>query len=121
MKKVGAIVFGSLMITAGSMHFIMPEIYNPFMSDWLPKPAVNYVTGVVEILVGIAMFIPSLQSKASLTILLMMIAFLPLHMADVFRENPAIGNHTAAYIRLPIQFILVYLAYLLWKAHRAKE
>lgn len=118
MKKIGAIVFGLLMITAGSMHFIMPEMYDPFMSDWLPKLAVNYVTGVVEILVGMAMFIPSLKSKASLVIMLLMIAFLPLHITDIFRENPAIGNHTAAYIRLPIQFVLVYLAYLLWKAYK---
>lgn len=100
------------------MHFIMPDMYNPFMSDFLPKLAVNYVVGAVEILVGIAMFFENYKAKASLIILLMMIAFLPLHITDIFRENPAIGNHTAAYIRLPIQFVLVYLAWLLWKAHK---
>jgi uncharacterized membrane protein len=119
MKKVGAIIFGLLMITAGSMHFINPEMYNPFMADWLPKLAVNYVTGIVEILVGIAIFVPSLKGRASLATLLMMIAFLPHHIADVFRENPAIGNLTAAYIRLPIQFVLVCLSYMLWKAHKS--
>jgi uncharacterized membrane protein len=118
MKKVSAIVFGLLMITAGSMHFIMPHIYDPFMSDFLPKLAVNYATGVIEILVGIGMFVPSTRSICSLAILCLMVAFLPLHIADVFRENPAIGNHTAAYIRLPIQFLLVFLAFRLWKLHR---
>jgi uncharacterized membrane protein len=43
---------------------------------------------------------------------LLMIAFLPLHIVDVFKDNPAIGSTTLAYIRLPIQFILIYWA---WK------
>ncbi|MBI1286369.1 MAG: hypothetical protein GC178_02215 [Flavobacteriales bacterium] len=116
MKKVGTIVFGLLMIVAGAMHFIMPHMYDPFMSDFLPKLAVNYVTGVVEMLVGLAMFFPASRSRASLLILVMMIAFLPLHITDIFRENPAIGSHMAAYIRLPIQFLLVFLAYKLWQS-----
>lgn len=119
MKKIGTIVFGLLMLFTGAMHFIKPEIYNPFISDFLPKLAVNYATAVVEILIGVGMFIPSLKSKASMVFLLLMIAFLPLHIADVFRQNPAIGNLTVAYIRLPLQFVLIYLAYLLWRSHRA--
>lgn len=118
MRKIGAIVFGLLMIVAGCMHFVMPHIYDPFMSDFLPKLAVNYVTGVVEILVGLAMFFPRTKGLASLVILILMVSFLPLHIVDVFREAPAIGSHTAAYIRLPIQFLLVFLAFRLWKSHR---
>lgn len=121
MKKIGTIIFGLLMITAGAVHFALPATYEPFLSPILPESVVTaiiYASGLVEILIGTAMFVPSLQGKASLAILFLMVAFLPLHIADVFRDNPAIGNHTAAYIRLPIQFVLVFLAYLLWKSHR---
>lgn len=121
MKKIGAIVFGLLMITAGAVHFALPATYEPFLSPILPPTVVTaiiYISGLVEILIGIAMFVPSLKSKASLAILVLMVCFLPLHIADVFRENPAIGNHTAAYVRLPIQVLLVYLAFLLWKNHK---
>jgi uncharacterized membrane protein len=44
-----------------------------------------------------------------------MIAFLPLHIIDVFLDNPAIGSKTLAYIRLPLQFVLIFWA---WKANR---
>ena len=90
------------------MHFIRPEVYNPFIPDSFPKLAVNYATGVVELLLGIGLFTPRYCKLAATGIFLLMIAFLPLHVIDAFREHPAIGSKTLAYIRLPLQIVLIY-------------
>jgi uncharacterized membrane protein len=92
-------------------HLLHPQRYFPFIPDFLPKEIVNYLSGLLEIVVGIGVFIPRFKNISTFTILLMMIAFLPLHIIDVFKEHPAIGSHTIALIRLPLQFLLIYWAW----------
>ena len=116
MAKILTYLFGSLMISAGINHFISPEIYNPFIPDFLPELAVNYISGLLEIILGVGVFFPVSRKTATLGILILMVLFLPLHTFDVFSENPAIGSHTAALIRLPIQFVLIFWAWYIWKS-----
>ena len=40
-----------------------------------------------------------------------MLLLLPLHIIDLFRDKPVIGSMTAAIIRIPIQFLLIFLAW----------
>jgi len=114
-KLVLTYVFGLLMMFGGIMHFINAEIYNPFIPDFLPKDFINYASGLLEIMLGIGAFVPNYRAKATMGILILMLAFLPLHVMDVFKENPAIGNHELALIRLPLQFILILWAWLIAK------
>ena len=86
-------------------------MYFPFFPDFLPKEALNYLTGIAEIIVGIGVFIPKYRTLSALGILIMMLAFLPLHIWDVFKENPAIGSHQATLVRLPIQFVFILWAW----------
>lgn len=56
MKTVNSILtflFGGIMILAGFMHFIKPHAYDNFIPDLMPKVLVNYVTGIIEILIGV--------------------------------------------------------------------
>ena len=114
-KKGLTLLFGVFMIYAGVSHFRKPEIFLPFIPDFLPKQGFNYLVGLIEIIVGIGAFIPKFRAQATLGILILMVAFLPLHILDVFTENPAIGNHQAALIRLPIQFVLIGWAWFISK------
>lgn len=104
-----------IMLQAGVMHFINPQVYYPFIPEFLPKEFVNYATGVVEILLGIGTILKRFRGYGTLGILLLMIAFLPLHIIDVFKENPAIGTHQLAIIRLPLQFVLIAWAWFINK------
>ena len=100
------------MIYAGSQHFIKPEFFNAFVPDFLIyKTTVIYVSGLVEILLGIMLIITKYASKAALGIFVLMLLFLPIHIWDVFSTTPAIGSHEAAMVRLPIQLVLITLAY----------
>lgn len=115
LKLILTYLFGVIMIVAGANHFIKPEMYAPFIPEFLPNLAVNYLTGIVEIVVGVGVFIPRYRSMATFGILIMMVAFLPLHIFDVFKGNPAIGSHQAALIRLPVQFLLISWAWFIHK------
>ncbi len=49
------------------------------------------------------------------------LTFLPVHIADVFRETPAIGNHQAALIRLPFQFVFILWGWAVTRYITVKE
>ncbi len=115
LKLILILIFGALMIVAGIPHFTKPDFYNGFLFDFLPKKLVNYIGGVLEILIGVGMIIPQTRPVATSAFLLLMIAFLPLHIADVFKEHPAVGSAKIAQIRLPIQFVVIALAWFMNK------
>ncbi len=114
-KLILTLLFGTFMIFGGINHFIKPEMYFPFFSNFLPKELLNYFGGAIEIVIGIGVFIPKFRKISTLGILILMIAFLPLHIWDVFRENPAIGTHVASVIRLPVQFLFIAWAWFINK------
>jgi uncharacterized membrane protein len=114
-NTISAYIFGGFMVFAGIVHFLNPTMFLPFIPESLPQEAINYAGGVVEILVGVGVFFQATRKVALLGILLLMWAFLPLHTIDIFKETPAVGSHTIAYIRLPLQFILIYWAWYNYK------
>ena len=115
LKLVLIFVFGLFMIFGGFMHFLNPDMYNPFIPDFMPKVLVNNASGALEIAVGIAAMIPRYRAWGTLGLHALMLAFLPLHVMDVFKENPAIGSHEMALIRLPVQFIFILWAWFIHK------
>jgi uncharacterized membrane protein len=106
------------MFLGGVSHFAFPEIYYPFIPDFLPKPAVNIAAAVLEIVMGLGLFVEKLKKISALFILIALISFLPIHVFDMLKENPAIGSKTLAYIRLPLQFLLIYWAYLVYQHNK---
>jgi uncharacterized membrane protein len=114
-KKILTILFGVLMIAAGIVHFLKPEIYMPFFPATFPQKAIVYFGGVLEIIVGVCALIPRYRSFGTLGILILMIVFLPLHVIDVFKEEPVIGSHLIANIRLPLQFVFIAWAWFINK------
>ena len=106
------ILLALFMIYAGVQHFIKPTFYLVFVPDFLPyKVWVVYLSGVIEIALGILLLIPHYSRMGATGILWLMILFLPIHVWDVFSDQPAIGNSEAAMIRLPIQFVFIGLAW----------
>ena len=117
-KLILTFLFGAFMIFAGINHFLKPAMFFPFIPDFLPKEIINYLAGILEITFGVGVFIPAFRSWATLGILGLMIAFLPLHIIDVFSDIPAIGSHQLALIRLPIQFVLILWAWYIYASNR---
>ena len=74
--------------------------------------AIIYVSGVFEILFGLAFIIPKYSKIGAMGIMILMILFLPVHVMDLFLDSPAIGSQQAAVIRLLVQFIFIAIP---WK------
>jgi uncharacterized membrane protein len=115
LKLILTYLFGAFMIFGGVNHFLKPDMYMPFFADFLPKAALNYASGIAEIIVGILVFIPQYRTWGTWGILILMLLFLPLHIVDVFKDNPAVGSHQIAIYRLPVQFLFIAWA---WYIHR---
>lgn len=113
-----SILLAVLMMVSGIQHLWNPEFYLPFVPSFLPFPlAVVYLSGLVELLLGVVtLFLNQKYTKFGiLGIAILMIIFLPLHIADALREQPVVGSHTLAYFRLAIQFLLIWLS---WKSYQ---
>ena len=111
LKLILTFPLGVFMILGGVNHFLTPEIYYPFIPDFLPLAGSNYLAGVLEIILGIGIFIPAYRHYFALGILGLMVFFLPLHIWDIFRSHPAIGSHSLAVVRLPIQGVFIFWAW----------
>jgi len=107
------ILFALFMLMGGVQHFIKPDFYSPFVPGFLPFPmTIVYVSGFVEIALGLLLLFKTYAKIAAVGIFLLMLLFLPVHVWDIITDTPAIGSHKAALIRLPFQFLFLAIA---WK------
>jgi uncharacterized membrane protein len=108
-KKIIGIVLAVLLILSGVFHFVNPELYFPLTPDFFSKYLQNYLVGGAEIVLGVGVFIPSYRKLALLGISLLMVVFLPVHIWDATQDTPFVGSKLNAYIRIAMQFALIYL------------
>lgn len=111
MKSVVLYFFVLILLAGGLNHIINPKFYNRFIPGNLPKLMINYVSGVVEILLGIGLLFTATKYWSAWGVFILMIVFLPLHVIDLFRDKPAIGSKPVAVVRLVIQFLLIWGAW----------
>jgi uncharacterized membrane protein len=80
MKKVSLYVQAGFYVFAGSNHFINPDFYNGMIPPYFPAhDFINLAAGVVEILLGIGLFLKSTRKWAAYGIIAMLVAFISSH------------------------------------------
>lgn len=105
---------GIVFVLAGLNHFRIPKFYQKIVPNYIPeKRMMVLISGILEIILGILLLIPNTQSLAAWGIILMMIAFLPVHifMLQDKRESMKLPKW-ALIFRLILQFGIIYWAYL---------
>jgi len=118
MKKIIYEVFkyllGLLLIIGGIAHFTMTGFYVNAMPDYLPfHEMIVYISGVVEILLGVLLVIPKTTKKAAVGIIILFIAIFPANVNMYLNhENFPDMSETSLLIRLPIQLVLIAWAYI---------
>jgi uncharacterized membrane protein len=113
LRASALLVLGLLFIAAGTNHFLNPDFYVRIMPPWLPAHReLVALSGVLEILGGLAVFLAPVRSWAGWGLVLLLVAVFPanLHMAlnpELFPELPA----AALWARLPLQGVLIAWAW----------
>ena len=115
--SIAAYIFAVVLIAAGIYHFVNPSFYYPIIPRWLPAKAANLAGGAAEIVLGGMMLLPATRTYGLYGTAALMVAFLPVHVADLLRERPVIGPKYVAWLRLVAQFLLI--GWLLWEARRS--
>tara|TARA_R110002050_G_scaffold118467_2_gene235871 strand:+ start:4119 stop:4451 length:333 start_codon:yes stop_codon:yes gene_type:complete len=102
-----------LYIAAGCFHFIKPKIYLRIMPRYLPNPKLLvYLSGALEILLGIGIWIPSLKTISIYTIISMLMVFLLVHFYMLSSKKASAGiPFWLLLLRIPVQFALMYWAF----------
>lgn len=103
----------SLYFIAGIMHFIKPKIYIRIMPNYLPKhKLLVYLSGIIEIILGISICLPILKNLALVSIIGMLLTFLLVHIYMLTNKKASSGlPKWLLFLRIPIQFLLIFWAY----------
>ncbi len=97
---------GHMMKTQGMVEMLPP---------WMPlRIELIYITGVLELAIGIALFIPRFQRRAAQLSIVVFVVFFP---ANIYAATSSIGlgGHQCGpvylWIRAPLQILLIVWAY----------
>ncbi|WP_067681482.1 DoxX family protein [Nocardia miyunensis] len=106
----------ALLFGAGTLHFVVPKPFDSIVPGALPGKArtYTYLSGVAEILVGLALALPRTRRFGGLLAAALFIAVFP---ANVKFTVDSLGNPKAALpvkvvsvLRLPVQIPLITTA-----------
>ena len=116
-KNLSIYLLSLFYIYVGIKHFIEPYWFLYIIPPYLVKIGIElvYISGFFEILFGFLLLIPKYRKLAAYGIILLLIAVYPANIYLALNEEPqkllGISSFAASWIRLPIQFILIGLAY----------
>ena len=115
-NRLSILIMSFFYINVGIKHFTDPlwfqYIIPPYLSFWGLE--LVYLSGAIEIILGILLFIPRFRKGAAYGIILLLIAVYPANIYLAFNEEPqkliGISSFAASWIRLPLQFLLIWIA-----------
>ena len=117
-RTVVRIVTGVIFVLTGALHFVRPGFYVPIMPPWFAAPLFwVLLSGVLEILGGVGLFLRRYRRPAAYGLALLMVAFLPVHLQMLFDPASVGVQGLSAYLlfwRLALQFVLI--AFFVWLA-----
>ncbi|TCO30637.1 putative membrane protein [Pedobacter psychrotolerans] len=114
--KIFLWIYSLLYILAGINHFIATPSYHIIMPKWLPAHGfLIYLSGVLEVILGIMLLFSRTKKLAALFIILMLIAFIPAHIYMIqiapFLLGKILITPFMAWVRLPFQVLLIAWAW----------
>lgn len=120
MKNILRIIYGSLFIFSGTTHFLFPAFYEQLVPANFPSPALLIIlTGVAEIVLGTLLIWPATARLASWGLIVLLVVMFPvfIHMATHPEQFPQFAPWSL-WLRLPLQTLLISLAYWLGRPPR---
>ena len=111
--NVIAILLGIFITIAGVMHFANPDFFDEIVPPWLPPSERfwTYISGVAELVIGPLLLWRRTRARAAVAAIILFIAVYPanIYMAWDWRDRE-LSERMVSYIRLPLQFVLIWAA-----------
>jgi len=122
-KKVSLILLIIGYVAAGINHFRVPEFYITIIPQYIPHAQfINVLAGIFEIIFGLGLALKTTRKIAAWGIILMLAAFLPVHISMITDAPFKLGDNTVnpslAWLRLALQPVLIAWAW--WHARDEK-
>ena len=120
-KQILKWVLGIAFVLAGANHFFNPEFYLKIMPPYLPAHLfLVWLSGAIEMFLGVLLLIPKFSRPAAWGLIALLIAVFPanIYMAQHTELFPELSP-TALYLRLPLQFVLIALAFWLTRPEKS--
>ena len=115
MHTVARVFAGPVMVFAGILHFLKPEMYEAIMPPWLPRHReLVYISGVAEGGSALATMHPRTRRVGGLVLIATLLAIFPanIHMALNPERYKVPGGQAALLARLPLQAVMVWWAWI---------
>ena len=117
LKNISLVIMSALYFGAGIYHLINPNVYVKIMPSWLGwHKQLVLISGICELSFAILLLITKTRKLASWLIIAMLIAIFPANiqmMLNYYKEGHAML--WLAILRLPLQLILIWWAYIFTK------
>lgn len=115
-KKISLFFLILLYLAGGINHFRSAPVYVSMIPPYFPFPKVlNIAAGCFEILFGLMLILKKTRVYAVYGIILMLIVFTTVHIYMIqiapFQLSGFMVTKTLAWIRLPLQLVLIAWAY----------
>lgn len=112
-KMILLILMAAFYIFAGVSHFRNPKFFLKITPPWVPFPdKVNIIVGIAEIALGIGILYPPTRHIAAIGIIGLLIAVFPANVYHHLKARKKGKHIMATAIRLPLQLLLIYWAYI---------
>ncbi|MAZ68681.1 MAG: DoxX family protein [Candidatus Marinimicrobia bacterium] len=116
-KNVILVLMSIFYVNVGIKHFLEPEWFLYIIPPYLSSIGLElvYISGFFEILLGILVLFKKYRKNVCYALIILLIAVYPANIYLAFNETPQklinITPFMASWVRLPLQFILIGLAY----------
>jgi uncharacterized membrane protein len=115
LKKISLVILVAGYLAAGINHFRVPAFYISIIPAYLPYPEIlNTLAGICEITFALLLIFAPTRKIAAWAIVLMLIAFLPVHISMLSGDTYAgaiLVKPLWAWLRLLLQPVLIAWAW----------
>ena len=118
LSKISIYIMSLFYINIGVKHFIDPNWFLHIMPPYLMLIGLElvYISGFFEILLGVMLVFKKYRKIAAYGIILLLVAVYPANIYLAFNQEAqeliGISAFKASWLRLPLQFVFIAIAYL---------
>ena len=118
-RLIAVYLQAGLYMAAGIYHFRKPAPYAAIVPAYFGDPfLLVYLSGVAEILLGILLLVRATRKLAGIGLIVLLVAVFPANITMAVNFMHTGNPYTwAAFLRLPLQFLLIWIAW--WSTRKS--